>query len=328
MTDCDILEASKIQPVSRDMHGVIVIDKPPGKTSYDVIRHIKKVLPAQKIGHTGTLDPLATGVLPVCLNEATKLMQFFSKDDKEYRATMLLGTETDTFDIEGTVVARREPRVDSAMLETVLRRFTGRIEQKPPRYSAVKFKGKPLYRWTRQGVDVDPPVRTVEIYRLTLEAVDLPCVTFSLSCSKGTYVRSLCADIGAALGCGGCLHDLRRLRSGCFRETQAVRLEEYDDSLKADVIRKRLIALHDALPGIPSVPVDRTGEERIRKGQQPAPDVFVTADNEGLSRGDLVKFVSADHSVVAIAKMLVNADEESLLDGEERVVKIMRVFNR
>jgi len=328
MTDCNILEEAKTQRINHDMHGVIVIDKPPGKTSYDVIRDIKKVLPAKKIGHAGTLDPIATGVLPVCLNEATKLMQFFSKDDKEYRATMLLGVETDTLDIEGAVVASRDPAVDPGMVQDVLHRFIGKIEQKPPRYSAVKFKGKPLYRWTRQGVDVEPPARTVEIYRLALEDVSLPYVTFSVSCSKGTYIRSLCADIGTALGCGACLHGLRRLRSGCFHETQALRLEEYDECRKADLIRERLIAICDALPDFHSFSVDPLSEERIRKGQQPGNEMFAAAGNAVPVKGDVIKFISEDHAVVAIAKMLVNANEMNILDENRQAVKIMRVFNR
>ena len=156
------------------MNGVIIIDKPSGKTSFAVVEHIKKILGARKVGHAGTLDPLATGVLPICVNEATKLAQFFLMDNKEYRATMLLGVETDTLDIEGEITAQQEPRVTRSGIENVLSSFVGKIEQTPPRYSAIKFKGKPLYKWARRGSAVDPAPRMVDIHQIILENVEMP----------------------------------------------------------------------------------------------------------------------------------------------------------
>jgi len=256
------------------MDGVLIIDKPSGRTSYDVVRDVKKLTGAKKVGHTGTLDPLATGVLAVCINEATKLAQFFLNDDKEYRATMLLGVRTNTLDIEGEVIDRCKPHLQTEELKKVIEGFVGRIEQRAPKYSAVKFRGKPLYKWTRQGVDIEPPLRKVKIYHIDVEEIKLPYVAFKVSCSKGTYIRSLCADIGNRLGCGACLSDLRRTRSGCFSEADAISLENFADGEKAGVLEKKLIPIVDALPGICNIAVDQDTADRIRKGYQPDQDIL------------------------------------------------------
>src|SRR3990172_2514428 len=153
------------------MNGVVIVDKPAGQTSHDVVQDIKKILGVKKVGHMGTLDPLATGVLPVCINEGTKLAQFFTMDRKEYRATMLLGVTTDTYDVEGKITAEAEPRVSREDIERALSSLVGAREQVPPSYSAVKYQGKPLYKWTRQGINIVSPPRAIEIYRLTLEEV-------------------------------------------------------------------------------------------------------------------------------------------------------------
>ncbi|MEI7639430.1 MAG: tRNA pseudouridine(55) synthase TruB, partial [Syntrophus sp. (in: bacteria)] len=175
--------------IGLEMNGVVVIDKTPGMTSHDVVLDVRRVSGVKKAGHTGTLDPLATGVLPVCIGEATKLVPFLVSATKDYRVSMLLGVRTDTLDIEGAVLEEKKPQVTDQSIEDALRGFLGRIEQIPPRYSAIKVRGKALYKWARQGIVVDPPPRMVEIYRLTVEEVSLPYVTFSMSCSGGTYVR-------------------------------------------------------------------------------------------------------------------------------------------
>ncbi len=181
---------------------VEVIDKPSG-TSRAVVEEVKRVLGIRKAGHTGTLDPMATGVLPVCLGEATKLVQFLALDDKEYRATLLLGVRTDTLDTEGAILEKREPRVGREQVEEALRSLVGKREQTPPLYSAVKFRGRPLYDWTRRGIEVEQLPRDVEVFSVRIDEVRLPEVTFTLSCSKGTYIRSLCAEVGEMLAAGG-----------------------------------------------------------------------------------------------------------------------------
>ena len=308
------------------MNGIVVIDKPPGKTSFDVVRDVKRLVKVKKIGHTGTLDPLATGVLPLCINEATKLIRFFSDDDKTYRATMLLGMETDTLDIEGKITARGRVNIGVNDIENVAGEFVGEIEQKPPQYSAIKFKGRPLYKWARKGMPIDPAPRKVKIYGITIEDIALPYVTFEVACSKGTYIRSLCADIGSRLGCGACMSGLRRKRSGYFGEKSALSLENLDDDRKREMIKAHLVPMEDALPDYHSISVDDEIAARIKKGYQPD---FGTLDVDGLSsldRGDIIKLVTRDKKMVAVAKMCLSSQESSL-SREGKMMEILRVFN-
>ncbi len=309
------------------MNGIIVVDKPSGKTSFDIIRDIRRVLKINKIGHTGTLDPLATGVLPVCINEATKLVQFLSQDDKEYRVTMLLGVETDTLDIDGKIVNQCEPDVRREDIEEVARSFVGKIEQKAPKYSAIKYNGRPLYKWTREGIDIDPPHRSIEIYKIIIEDVTLPYVKFNVSCSKGAYVRSLCADMGTKLGCGACVFALRRRKSGNFPEEVAVSLGGLDDRQKLRTLKENLIPIVDALPDFLSISVDQTLAERIRKGYQPEAGILNGNDIPSLIKGDLIKFLSAGDNIVAIGRMLFASEELPSVHKKEQAVKIIRVFN-
>ncbi len=309
------------------MNGVIIIDKPSGKTSYDIVEDVKKTLGVRKVGHTGTLDPLATGVLPVCINEATKLAQFFLADSKEYRATMLLGVETDTLDIEGTIIAREEPCVARRNIEEVLSSFVGKIEQIPPRYSAVKYKGKPMYKWARRGIVVEPLPKVVEVYRITLEDVELPYVTFLVSCSKGTYIRSLCSDIGETLGCGACLSGLRRIRSGHFSEGSTISLESVHDQGKKEMLEKNIIPMVDALSSFSTIDVDQKLAGRLKEGYQPTVGDLVENYVPSLATGDMVKFVSPGSHLVALARMLYSFEEASSLDTKKQLVKILRVFN-
>ncbi len=309
------------------MNGTVIVDKPSGKTSFDIVHDIRKVLNIKKIGHTGTLDPMTTGVLPVCINEATKLIQFFVEDDKEYRATMLLGVETDTLDMEGKVVARKLPDVTVDEIGDVIQSFTGTIEQRAPRYSAIKFKGKPLYKWTREGVDITPPLRTIEIYRIIVEEIALPYVSFVVACSKGTYIRSLCADIGKQLGCGACLYKLRRIKSGHFREESAIILEGLNRKEKERAIRENLLPMADTLPHFCSIVIDAEVEDKIKKGYQPRIDMLKRYSPGKLAEGDVVKFVSEDNRIVAVARMLVSSVDMSQSWGDGDVAKILRVFN-
>jgi len=309
------------------MHGVVVIDKPAGRTSFDVVRRIRGLCGAAKAGHAGTLDPLATGVLPVFVNEATKLMQFFSHDDKEYRATVLLGVETDTLDVEGRVTAERSCDVTAGEVTRAVEALVGRVRQQPPRYSAVKHRGKPLYVWARKGVHVEVEPRTVEIYRINVLEVALPLVRFSVACSKGTYVRSLCEDLGRRLGCGACLFGLRRTRCGRFREDEALVLEERGDREYADLIQSRIIPIADALGDFPAVPVTAIEAEKIQQGLQPDCEMLEGRNIPSLSEGDMVKFVTENYTVVAVAEMLVPARELPSMDKRRQAVRIVRVFN-
>ena len=308
------------------MNGVIVIDKPSGPTSRDVVEEVKRTLGIRKAGHTGTLDPLATGVLPVCINEATKLVQFLALDDKEYRATLLLGVRTDTLDTEGRVIFREEPRVTREQVEEALMGLTGRREQAPPRYSAVKFRGRALYDWARRGIDVEALPREVEVYNVRIEEVRLPEVTFTVSCSKGTYIRSLCAEVGETLGCGGCMSVLRRIRSGCFREEQALTMEGMKALEKKSFLAAHLMPMAEVLPGMAVIDADPVLADKLRNGYQPDGEILARYHIPFFSAGDVIKFV-AGRRLVAIGRMLYASDELVSGESKKQTVRILRVFN-
>jgi len=308
------------------MNGIIIIDKPEGKTSHDVVLDIKKTLGVKKVGHTGTLDPLATGVLPVCINEGTKLAQFFSLDKKEYRATMLLGVMTDTYDVEGKIIAEEKPGASPEDIKKALYSLVGKRRQVPPPYSAVKYQGKPLYKWARKGIAVPSLPRSMEIYQISLEEVNLPYATFKVTCSKGTYIRSLCVEVGEMLGCGACLAALRRIKSGCYSEKEAFSFTENGGKDKKDSLAAHLISLADALPEIPAIQIDGPLAEKLRQGYQPVVDNLNNYHIPFLAAGDVLKFTQ-NCRLVAIAKMLYAPDQLPVLAGREQAVKILRVFN-
>ena len=309
------------------MNGVIVIDKPAGWTSRAVVEEVQRALGVKKAGHTGTLDPLATGVLPVCINEATKLVQFLALDTKEYRATLLLGVRTDTLDTEGRVITREEPRVTRQQAEDALNSLAGRREQLPPLYSAVKFRGKPLYEWTRKGIAVAQVPREVEVYGIRIDEVRLPEVTFTVSCSKGTYIRSLCAEVGEALGCGGCMSALRRTRSGCFYEEMALVTEGMTVGEKRELFTAHLAPMVEVLPGLAVVDVDTPLAERLRNGYQPDSESLTRYHIPFLAAGDVIKFMLGKTHLVAVARMLCASEELASGDGKKQAVRILRVFN-
>jgi tRNA pseudouridine55 synthase len=309
------------------MNGVVVIDKPAGITSHDVVAGIRRVLGIRKIGHAGTLDPLATGVLPVCINEATKLIPFFESHRKDYLATLHLGVRTDTLDREGRIIAQQTPSAKPDEVAAVLRTFVGEITQIPPRYSAVKFQGRPLYAWARKGIDIEPLPRTVEIFSMTVDRISLPEATFRVSCSKGTYIRSICADAGEKLGCGACLTELRRTASGPFTEKSAFLLDELAPEHQRQMLREGLIRLTDALPGLPAIRADASLLARLKTGCQPTADAMRGYDIPFLAGGDMVKFVTAGQDLVAVAKVLYGSGEMPTIAEKTQMFQILRVFN-
>ena len=215
--------------------GIINIYKEPGYTSHDVVAKLRGILKQKKIGHTGTLDPEAQGVLPVCLGTATKVCDMLTDHNKTYRTVMLLGTVTDTQDTTGTVLSSREISCTESEAEACIHSFVGKQMQIPPMYSALKVGGKKLCDLARQGIEIERKPREIEISEIIIEEIELPRITMTVSCSKGTYIRTLCHDIGAALGCGGCMESLIRTRAGIFTLEQSVflsRVEELRDQGK------------------------------------------------------------------------------------------------
>ena len=214
------------------MDGIVIVDKPQGWTSQDVVSKLRGVYKTRRIGHGGTLDPLATGVLPVFVGRATRGVEFFEHAEKTYETVLRLGLTTDTEDITGTTLEEKPANVTREQLEGVLQQFRGDILQVPPMYSAIKINGQKLYDLARKGKEVERQARPVTIYKLECLSFDGAAARLLVHCSKGTYIRTLCKDIGAALGCGGCMEALRRVSAGSYTLEQAVSLQaliETDD---------------------------------------------------------------------------------------------------
>jgi tRNA pseudouridine55 synthase len=252
------------------MDGVVVVDKPVGMTSFDVVRKVRRAARVKRVGHGGTLDPLASGVLPICLGEATKLAQFLLDADKEYDVTLCLGVETDSYDAAGAVTARADASgVDEARVRAALPAFTGRISQKPPVYSALKRDGRPLYDYARAGEEVEIAPREVTVHELAFVAWQGPeAVSLRMRCSKGTYVRSLVFDLGRTLGVGAHVTALRRTRSGPFALDAALPLEAALAALAGPDAAPRLVAPADALGHLPRCTVDPDVERALEQGKR------------------------------------------------------------
>ncbi len=212
--------------VRRAVHGVLLLDKPRGLSSNDALQKAKRLFRAEKAGHTGTLDPLATGLLPLCFGAATKFSQLSLDADKRYRATVRLGQRTSTGDAEGDIIDEREPRCDRADIEAACGRFVGSLEQLPPMYSALKHEGRALYRYAREGVEVPRTPRQIVVHHIHIIDWQADQLVIDVSCSKGTYIRTLAEDIGAALGCGAHLSALCRTGSGALQLCDAIGLEQ------------------------------------------------------------------------------------------------------
>ncbi len=215
------------------MNGILNIDKPAGRTSFSIVAMVKRLTGERRVGHAGTLDPAATGVLPVCLGQGTRVIEFLVGATKAYRAQIELGVATDTYDASGTITCRGDPSgITRTQLEAALAAFCGTIQQTPPMYSAVKHHGRPLYELARAGIEVDRRSRQVKIYHLELVDWQPPVVTIEVVCGKGTYIRSLAHDLGQGLGCGANLKSLVRLRCGIFDIEDAVSVPQLEDAFR------------------------------------------------------------------------------------------------
>jgi tRNA pseudouridine55 synthase len=248
--------------------GILVLDKPADMSSAKAVATVKRILKARKVGHAGTLDPFATGVLVCCINQATRLAQFFLHGRKKYRAVMHLGVETDTQDVTGRVVASTATAALTADgVSATVKQFEGFYWQQPPAYSALKLGGVPLYRYARQGRPVQKPPRRVEIEAIRLLGVELPFVRFEVTCSAGTYIRTLCSDIGSRLGCGGHLKELRRVESGRFALVDAMTLSDLESLARENRIFTRMVSMADALPDIPGIVANKSLTQHVKHGK-------------------------------------------------------------
>jgi len=309
--------------VSAPLNGFLVIDKPSGWTSHDVVAKIRRLVRGTKVGHGGTLDPMATGVLPVALGKGTRVLGYLQDADKAYRAVMRLGVTTDTLDITGQVV--RECPVDGVSPERVrevIDGFRGPLMQTPPLYSAIKKDGVPLYKLARQGVEVERQPRAVEIHRLEITDIDVPLVSFDVSCSKGTYIRSLCHDIGEALGTGACLESLVRTQAGPFRMENAVGMEELLGLAQDGRIGEVLIPLSAELIGLRCVELTEDGVNLVRHGS-PLTRESVAAVDGVFSEGDRVALTSGTGELLAVGRAVASFDGHT---GEGPILKPEKVF--
>ena len=245
------------------MNGIVIVDKPQGWTSQDVTARLRRVYATRRIGHGGTLDPMATGVLPVFVGRATRGVEFFEHAEKTYETVLLLGRTTDTQDVTGATLAEKPVHLSPADIEKVLPRFRGDILQVPPMYSALKVNGKKLYELARKGQEVERQPRPITVFELTNLGFDGTRLSLRVRCSKGTYIRTLCQDIGDALGCGGCMEALRRVRAGEYGIEDAVPLEQL---LESETPERYLRGLDTMFAHCPAVTLTPNQEKRCRNG--------------------------------------------------------------
>ena len=248
------------------MDGVLNIRKEKGYTSFDVVAKLRGILHMKKIGHTGTLDPEAEGVLPVVLGKATKLVDLLTEKQKTYEALLHLGLETDTQDMTGKVLREQPVNVTEEEASAVIRSFLGEQQQIPPMYSALKVDGKKLYELAREGKTVERKPRTVHFYEIEIKKIELPYIRFSVTCSKGTYIRTLCHDIGQKLGCGGCMEELIRTRSGNFDLEDSMTLAQVEEAVKNGTIENRVIRIGHVLKDYPEIFCTREGDRLLENG--------------------------------------------------------------
>ena len=250
------------------MNGIILIDKPKDFTSFDVVAKMRKICNTKKIGHAGTLDPLATGVLPILVGNATKVQELLQNSDKEYLATFKLGITTDTEDITGKILSETAVHVDLNSLKNTLRKFEGKIQQIPPMYSAIKYNGKKLYELARNGISIDRKSRNITINSISLIDFNLKTniVKILVSCSKGTYIRTLCSDIGASLGCGSTLTDLCRTKACSFTVSDCISITDAENFALNNTLSKNIIDTSNALLKYDKISVTEKQSIRFKNG--------------------------------------------------------------
>lgn len=280
------------------LNGIIIIHKEAGFTSHDVVAKMRGICRQKKIGHTGTLDPQATGVLPVCLGSGTKLCDMLTDKDKEYVAELLLGTETDTQDTTGQVLRESPVEVSEEEVRQAIMSFCGVYHQIPPMYSALKVDGKKLYELARAGKEVERKAREVFLHEIEILEMELPVVKLRVTCSKGTYIRTLCADIGAKLGCGGTMKSLQRTRVGSFGIEKAVTLDQLEALRDEGRLEQLLFPVDSAFAGCPKLHVRREFGKLVDNGNAFYPNQ--TMERTVCREGEWVSVYRENNSFVGV----------------------------
>lgn len=296
----------------RDIHGVFLLDKPQGMSSNDILQKVKRIYQANKAGHTGALDPLATGMLPICLGEATKFSQFLLDADKRYLVTAKLGERTDTSDAEGEVIQTREVKVETHDILTALSRFRGDLMQVPTMFSALKHQGKPLYEYARQGITVEREARPISIFELNFIEYNAPFLTLEVHCSKGTYIRTLVDDLGEYLGCGAHVTMLRRTAVSDYPAEKMLsweQLQQLAENQTLEALDNLLLATDSAVSTLPRLDLTATQTQAVKFGQR------VKFDNLQQLYGQ-VRLFSDQNSFLGVADI-----------GQDNVIRPNRMVN-
>lgn len=302
------------------INGFVVVDKPAGITSHDVVSRVRRIMGTRKVGHTGTLDPFATGVLPIAINEGTKAIPFLDEAVKCYEALMCLGVATDTLDMTGKVLLERDyTTVIREDVEVVISKFTGIINQIPPMYSAIKQGGQPLYKMARLGLEVERTPRSIKIHTIELLHFSPPFVKFRVVCSRGTYVRTLANDIGNELGCGAALKELRRTASGQFYLTSAVTIEDLQESVGIGNTAEFCISPFSSLAHLENIPLTEAGLLKVVHGRSPEWIETELEVSSSFVSPSLVR-LSWKNELVAVAELV-----SEKINGSNIVLR--RVFN-
>ena len=274
--------------------GIIVFNKPSGISSHKCVSIVRKALNMKKVGHTGTLDPLASGVLPILVGSATKASEFLTEKDKCYRATVLLGTKTDTLDITGTVTSKKDVNVTNEDIEKAVSSFIGDIDQVPPMYSALQYNGQRLYSLARQGIEIERKARRISIYSIQIIDISLPYITLDVFCSKGTYIRTLASDIGDKLGCGACISELSRTASGAFSLENSVIPEKLLSLSESGNIEDILLPVDSIFSDLEKIQLQKKHADRVKNGVP----IYYT----GLKIGQLYRLYDENGVFIALSK--------------------------
>ncbi|UCH81768.1 MAG: tRNA pseudouridine(55) synthase TruB [Nitrospiraceae bacterium] len=292
---------------------IINLNKPKDITSQDGVTKVKKIFRAKKAGHAGTLDPMATGVLLVCLNRATRLTSFFSSLEKEYKAVMKLGISTDTQDAYGNIIETCDDiSVNREQIEAVLKSFSGKTFQEPPMFSALKHKGKPLYKLARKGIEIERKPREINISLIELLDIDMPFVTFRARCSKGTYIRTLCHDMGKKLGTCAHLYELERTAIGDFHISESISPDKLIDICKGHTTNIGIHSMGDALSWLPELTVDESVSRAISHGNP----LELHELSDTLKTAEAIKIKSRDNTLLSIGRYV----------PEKKIIKMDIVF--
>ena len=307
-----------------EWHGFLLINKEVGPTSHDTVNRLRNILAYRKIGHTGTLDPAACGLLLTCLGRGCKIVQFLNQWDKEYQARIKLGVETDTYDAQGKIVKLTDNlNLSQAEIEKTVLSFKGEQYQLSPSYAAVKFKGKKLYEYAREGKNVPKKKKKIQIKNIQVEKIDLPFVDIKVTCSSGTYIRTLAYDLGKKLGCGAHLFSLCRTRVGPFELKQALSLQKVEK--KKGQISDFLVKVENILEFLPSLVIKDQFKQRIKNGVELKP-VHINSVEKDFNKGEKITLKGQSGEILAVGETFVSS--EKLFDSQnlKKVFSYRRVL--